>query len=83
MQQDLGGWTPPLGMTVEHPDWLPRCVVLNYKGLGWMTVDFKTRFFGLGIGQPRRFRNVPGFTGGDWRKRLMTAAAETLIAAVD
>ena len=51
----LGGWEPPKGWTVETPEWLPDCVVTGNSALGWVTVDMRARFFGAGIGKPRRF----------------------------
>lgn len=75
-------WTPPHGMTVERPDHLPDCVVIGKDG-GWVTVDMKNRFFGLGYCIPRRWgalNATPGFTGRGWEKRLLTAAADYLLS---
>lgn len=79
----LGGWEPPQGWTVETPEWLPDCVVTGNGALGWVTVDMEARFFGAGIGKPRRWsglENSPGFAGKGWRRRIMDAAEEHLRA---
>lgn len=79
----LGGWVPPPGWTVEEPEWLPDCVVIGNRLFGWVTVDMKARFFGAGIGKPRRWsglENSPGFVGKGWQRRIMDAAEEHLRA---
>lgn len=79
----LGGWEPPQGWTVETTEWLPNCVVIGNSALGCVTVDMKARFFGAGIGKPRRWsglENSPGFVGKGWQRRLMDAAEEHLRA---
>ena len=79
----LGGWEPPKGWTVETPEWLPDCVVTGNSALGWVTVDMRARFFGTGIGKPRRWsglENSPGFVGKGWQRRIMDAAEEHLRA---
>jgi hypothetical protein len=81
LTDNLGGWEPPQGWTVESPDGLPDCVLIGCPGLGWVTVDMKGRFFGLGIGRPNRWsglRNSPGFTGKGWQRRIMEAAEQYL-----
>lgn len=78
-------WTPPHGMTVEHPDYLPNCVVIGNVS-GWVTVDMKNRFFGLGYGTPQRWGALNatlGFSGRGWEKRLLTAAADYLLSVQD
>jgi hypothetical protein len=43
----------------------------------------KARFFGAGIGKPRRWsglENSPGFVGKGWQRRIMDAAEEHLRA---
>ena len=79
----LGGWEPQKGWTVETPEWLPDCVVTGNSALGWVTVDMRARFFGAGIGKPRRWsglENSPGFVGKGWQRRIMDAAEEHLRA---
>jgi hypothetical protein len=83
MKHDLGGWAPPHGWTVDEPDWMPDCVVTGNQALGWVTVDMKGRFFGAGLGTPRRWsglENSPGFVGKGWQRRIMEAAEEHLRA---
>lgn len=83
LSEGLGGWEPPQGWTVETPEWLPDCVVTGNGALGWVTVDMKARFFGVGIGKPRRWsgmENSPGFVGRGWQRRIMDAAEEHLRA---
>ena len=82
----LGGWVPPPGWTVEEPDWLPDCVVIGSRMLGWVTVDMRARFFGIGIGKPHRWSsltNSHGFSGKGWKRRLMEAAEEHLLRLAD
>ena len=83
LSEGLGGWEPPQSWTVETFDWLPHCVVIGNSGVGWVTVDMKARFFGAGIGKPRRWsglENSPGFVGKGWQRRIMEAAEEHLRA---
>lgn len=80
----LGGWATPQGWTVESPDWLPDCVVIGNQALGWVTVDMKNRFFGLGTGKPRRWsclESNPGFSGKGWQRRILDAAEQYLRAS--
>ena len=83
LSDQLGGWIPPQGWTVDTPDWLPGCVALGKPGLGWVTVDMKSRIFSAGIGSPRKWGNSDSghtFSGGNWRKRIMDAAEQYLRA---
>ena len=83
LSDQLGGWELPPGWVSESLEWLPDCIAIGNPALGWVTVDMKGRFFGAGIGRPRRWsglENSPGFTGGGWRRRIMEAAEEHLRA---
>lgn len=83
LSAQLGGWELPLGWFAEIPEWLPDCIAIGNKSLGWVTVDMKGRFFGVGFCRPRLrsgFDSRPLFTGSGWRRRIMEAAEEHLRA---
>lgn len=81
--KELGGWTCPDGWTIEAPPYLRGCVVINHPDGGSITVDFDNRIFGLGHAIPHTWRESMTFNGGNWRFRLMTAAADYLSSVME
>jgi hypothetical protein len=83
MKIDIAELGLPMDCEIEPLDGFDgRLWAITVNPLGFVTIDFKNRYFGLGFGSPHltRVKSTDTYQGKGWKKRIAADAYQHLKA---